>query len=1602
MADNMSGIDGAAGQTPLPKAGGLSGQTVIPGADAAVQGGADLAGAAGQTPLPKAGGLSGQTVIPGADMAAQGGADLAWAAGQTPLPKAGGLSGQTVIPGADADGDFDGEAFSAADFDESPAAPFTYLENEQNLNPPAFSAEMIDDAEPLSGFQKMGKWLRQAADWHTYWEGAERIGAEAAAYKYAYDEGKFGEFDAGAFGKEMLKAGGRSFGADNLRMAGNVLAMFGTNLAEGSAATTAMTAGAGRFVPEAGKMFQSIGSRLKEYGERLAGSPLLAPAQAVYDDDPNWIKVANVLGQGSAQVLAMGAVAKFIGAAPAYGLFAGGGAGEIFSESYAKDGDADTAAMLALLSGGTSFAIDRLFNPLPRHISGEAKATAKMIAREMAGAPLREAGAEVLQQMLAENLVRQAGIDATQDLFEGLLESALGAVAGATALNTAGGGAYLARKSYEDARRRLMLKGVAAEDIELAKSNMLQFIQSKPEAFGKVLGYSLQRNLDKMAESARELGDKAERQRQQQAAREFKRIYKDMYERSLKATGDKSKAKIAAGLMQANAMALFEADPEFSPAALTAEALPQVRQEEFRRFAAQKEPSPSVMFQFAGTGARHADFKMLKKAQKMEKESFGARIIWAHTGWYRGVDGRWRFEINDSGAKLKNMENVDAEELPKRYWQTYIRRLEELEGIEIQRLRSFEGYLYGMGAILKPIIKEKYNYLYGDFIDFLDKHYVRRMHVGKTRKGLFEFRDLEGEEEGAVKTKRELADSRVRALAEGYDRRLAEARMRHVWSRPTVLLRDMSPEDVLINRGTYKILDGDGADLPAAANEEPALRPGESERGADGKETRGGDAPATGENQGGGDAYRPRLFKRIVSNDNRPGVDSIYGEKELKLVQSIFEEAKYLDFLENVWKEDLDRDTNYKVLVNYMDKKGLIAPEAFQYEFKIMEDIARRYKRRKEVLRQMGMRPADGLFSDFEKERLYRIFLAGHGDYHRPNLDFFLRPDFYREVHLPVLMSDRFLSQERYRFMTPEQKRKIGEVLDRVYRIYRLHRETEYARAAEQRDVRAANAYAAAHFEDGNESLRRYWTERQLLLERRDVRLGDLLDHPELYKNYPELEDATVRFTELDNNDGYHFYRDKEANADVLEIDPRQFDYSNLKELLLRGTSFAIQMRENFDLGLSPTQQKNFMDRQVYLIKKDMAPEINQMLTQFLRVYLPGEKQRDYLIDKEVPLPLLHIYRSEASGQNAEGQNVDGVKATYREVDYDKLYAKLHERYGMRMLDPDERAIGNLAYAALQDMREEIGADLLMRARAASGYRTAAPFPWSGLAAQGTLDVRATLRRQDYSDWQRTFSYWDEKNLPPPSDRTRLSYADLEKTYSNYDENSLTLPDMMRQVPDNEEPSLKAQADKSLDVLAKGAYDAASKTLYLFETADAETIVHETFHYLSGLFKSAALNNNSRLRNAYFDMMDDFREQLMRDYDIVHKGGKYFLQYREGRRVLPDIPRRFDTPGEALDNATEELFVQHFMFGDNGRGFQGSISELLMADFYLAWLDKLAGQIGLTAEKSGAGGRKLLARVEKLLPNAVKTFLRRLKITPEHRDVMPQFDPEKLLETTID
>lgn len=65
----------------------------------------------------------------------------------------------------------------------------------------------------------------------------------------------------------------------------------------------------------------------------------------------------------------------------------------------------------------------------------------------------------------------------------------------------------------------------------------------------------------------------------------------------------------------------------------------------------QKATGDNVMHSVRGVNARNADREALARAEQMERDGVNWNEIRRETGWYRGADGMWRSEIDDSGAR---------------------------------------------------------------------------------------------------------------------------------------------------------------------------------------------------------------------------------------------------------------------------------------------------------------------------------------------------------------------------------------------------------------------------------------------------------------------------------------------------------------------------------------------------------------------------------------------------------------------------------------------------------------------------------------------------------------------------------------------------------------------------------------------------------------------------------------------------------------------------------------------------------------------------------------------------------------------------------------
>lgn len=60
---------------------------------------------------------------------------------------------------------------------------------------------------------------------------------------------------------------------------------------------------------------------------------------------------------------------------------------------------------------------------------------------------------------------------------------------------------------------------------------------------------------------------------------------------------------------------------------------------------------PAERYSYAGTNAANADLEALEVAKGMAEQNVSVETIRQATGWFQGADGKWRFEIDDSGMR---------------------------------------------------------------------------------------------------------------------------------------------------------------------------------------------------------------------------------------------------------------------------------------------------------------------------------------------------------------------------------------------------------------------------------------------------------------------------------------------------------------------------------------------------------------------------------------------------------------------------------------------------------------------------------------------------------------------------------------------------------------------------------------------------------------------------------------------------------------------------------------------------------------------------------------------------------------------------------------
>ena len=135
--------------------------------------------------------------------------------------------------------------------------------------------------------------------------------------------------------------------------------------------------------------------------------------------------------------------------------------------------------------------------------------------------------------------------------------------------------------------------------------------------------------------------------------------------------------------------------------------------------AVQNGADDEILFQFAGENAQTAALDELERAKQLEADGVDNEEIRQQTGWFKGADGKWRFEISDKDATINrqvlndigSIENLRAER---------DQLLDDIETFKKEREKNNDAYPDGY---LDELISQRYDKI--EKIDYdIDHGYV--------------------------------------------------------------------------------------------------------------------------------------------------------------------------------------------------------------------------------------------------------------------------------------------------------------------------------------------------------------------------------------------------------------------------------------------------------------------------------------------------------------------------------------------------------------------------------------------------------------------------------------------------------------------------------------------------------------------------------------------------------------------------------------------------------------------------------------------------------------------------------------------------------------
>lgn len=352
---------------------------------------------------------------------------------------------------------------------------------------------------------------------------------------------KFAESDLGKFGNTMFQSSTRGI-FETLKGFGDMATFYGDNMiiSKDSQELLGLSDATVNRLNSFGRLWQSAGEKIKQAGDFVLSSPELQLDEEIFEGDivenPSVTRFASAAMSAAPSLLFMTRIAAATKSpALAYYLMAGSESGDLYAEAR-NTGDQNKANLLFTGSVAGTALIDFVFKPLDAIMGKTSSSSLKSKVFQRIKAGFLEGMPESLQQVW-QNFVRKYGIDDTQNLMEGVIESAIGGFGAGAAL----AGAY----QYADAREGLKNKGASDEEINRLIDASTYVLENNADAANDDAFQHINERLDNLNKFIEENKGTAEAQKALQTKQELESIYDDVFNALKDKTGENNAAASA-------------------------------------------------------------------------------------------------------------------------------------------------------------------------------------------------------------------------------------------------------------------------------------------------------------------------------------------------------------------------------------------------------------------------------------------------------------------------------------------------------------------------------------------------------------------------------------------------------------------------------------------------------------------------------------------------------------------------------------------------------------------------------------------------------------------------------------------------------------------------------------------------------------------------------------------------------------------------------------------------------------------------------------------------------------------------------------------------